>query len=119
MADEKHTWTERLASYARTVLDEAIIPAAQKLLPQGAAELAQALYTGSGYMPYGPTEKPVPMEAMDKGGVYGPEVGQEQQPQATNDSPIQQNDYEKMLSGFAARGRVAQERENEKGGMDR
>jgi hypothetical protein len=111
---EERTWTERLASYAKSVVDEAIMPAAQKLVPQGAAELAQALYTGSGYMPYGPTEKPVPMEAMDKGGVHGPEVGQEQQPPAMNESSVHGNgEYQKMLSGFAAWGRDAQERQND------
>jgi hypothetical protein len=112
MAQEGRTWAERLASYAKSVVDEAIMPAAQKLVPQGAAELAQALYTGSGYMPYGPTEKPVPMEAMDKGGVHGPEVSQDQQSPAMNESSVHgKGEYEKMLSGFAARGRDAQERD--------
>ncbi len=112
MAEER-TWTERLASYAKSVVDEAIMPAAQKLLPQGAAELAQALYTGSGYMPYGPTEKPVPMEAMDKGGVHGPEVSQEQSPTVNESSVHGNGDYQKMLSAFAARGREALERQND------
>jgi hypothetical protein len=116
MAEER-TWTERLASYAKSVVDEAIMPAAQKLVPQGAAELAQALYTGSGYMPYGPTEKPVPMEAMDKGGVHGPEVSQEQQQQPMHESSVHGNgEYQKMLSAFAARGREAQEQDK---GMER
>lgn len=114
MAEERRTWAERRASHAKSVVDEAIMPAAQKLVPQGAAELAQALYTGSGYMPYGPTEKPVPMEAIDSGGVHGPEVSQEQQPPTTNELPIQgKGEYQKMLSAFAARGREAQERQND------
>jgi hypothetical protein len=114
MAEERRTWSERLASYAKSVCDEAIMPAAQKLVPQGAAELAQALYTGSGYMPYGPTEKPVPMEAMDNGGVHGPDVSQEQQPPVMNESSVHgKGEYQKMLSGFTARGRDAQERQND------
>lgn len=114
MAEERRTWSERLASYAKSVCDEAIMPAAQKLVPQGAAELAQALYTGSGYMPYGPTEKPVPMEAIGSGSVHGTELSQEQPLPANNELPVQGNgEYQKMLSAFAARGREAQERQND------
>jgi hypothetical protein len=41
------------------LLNEAVMPAAEKLIPQGAAELAHSLFAGNGYVPYGPTESPV------------------------------------------------------------
>src|SRR5690349_7816229 len=59
---------------AKAVVNEAIMPAAEKLIPQGAAEISQALFNGNGYVPYGPTEKPVPMEGLNQGGVHGQAV---------------------------------------------
>jgi hypothetical protein len=52
---------------------EAVIPALEKLIPQGASELANALFQGHAYMPYGPTSKPVPKARKQPGhGVHGP-----------------------------------------------
>lgn len=46
---------------------------------QGAAELAQALYTGNGFVPYGPTERPLEViQANAKGNVHGTGTGQQQ-----------------------------------------
>ena len=33
-----------------------------RLAGQGAAEAAQAIFTGQGFVPYGPTDRPVPVE---------------------------------------------------------
>lgn len=49
---------------------QVFMPAAEKAIPQGAAELAQALFTGDGYMPYGPTERPMD---QPEHGVHGPQ----------------------------------------------
>jgi hypothetical protein len=38
-----------------------------RLASQGSAELAQALYTGQAFVPYGPTDRPLPVEAPDYG----------------------------------------------------
>lgn len=55
------------------LIENAIMPALEKLVPQGAAELSQAIFTGNSYVPYGPTERPVSMpDAQDGHGVHGP-----------------------------------------------
>lgn len=108
MSEEMKSWREQLAAFAKGVVTEALMPAAEKLLPQGAAELSQALYTGVGYMPYGPTEKPVPME-MDHG-VHGPQSVQEspqQTSQAADAAP--QESYASMLSTYAAKAQEQQQ----------
>lgn len=61
-----------LGGALNAVWSQAILPALEKLIPQGAAEIAQALNTGQAYVPYGPTETAVPIEP---GSVFGsPEV---------------------------------------------
>jgi hypothetical protein len=67
------------------VLDHAIFPAAEKVIPQGSAEIAQALFTGNGFVPYGPTNMPVSMISEEEKSVTldqmradaGPDLGQE------------------------------------------
>lgn len=107
MSEDKKTWQQQLAAFAKGVVTEAVMPAAEKLIPQGAAELSQALYTGVGYMPYGPTERPVPMEVDH--GVHGPQSVQES-PQRTTQAAeaAPQESYASMLSTYAAK---AQEQE--------
>ena len=62
---------------AKALWNEALLPAAEKMIPQGAAELSQALFNGSGYVPYGATERPIPME-QDSGSIHGsPQAAQE------------------------------------------
>jgi hypothetical protein len=52
---------------------EAVVPALEKLIPQGASELANALFQGHAYMPYGATSKPVPKaKKTAEHGVHGP-----------------------------------------------
>ncbi len=74
---------------------EAAMSAAEKLIPQGAAELAQGLYTGNAYVPYGPTDMAVPMQDDPAMGgapqIQAPEV-------SANDS------YNQMLDSYASRG---------------
>ena len=53
---------------------EMVMPAAEKLIPQGAAEVAQALNTGQGYVPYGPTERPVGEPEAPQGTAHGMEA---------------------------------------------
>jgi hypothetical protein len=50
----------------------ALMPALEKLIPQGASELANALFQGHAYMPYGPTQMPVPKPEEPEHGVHGP-----------------------------------------------
>ena len=66
---------EKVAEFGKAVFDKAVMPAMEKLIPQGAAEVAQALFTGNGYVPYGPTEQPVPMDGHEQAGhgVHGPQ----------------------------------------------
>lgn len=68
MSEQTDDWGRQLARYTKAVIDKALLPAAEKLIPQGASELSQALFTGSAYMPYGPTNRPV---SMDSSGLYG------------------------------------------------
>ncbi|MEO2092206.1 MAG: hypothetical protein ABGY75_22345 [Gemmataceae bacterium] len=114
MSEESKSWQQQLAAFAKGVVTEAVMPAAEKLIPQGAAELSQALYTGSAYMPYGPTEKPVPME-MDHG-VHGPQAGPGLPQQTTQVAQSETHtSYEAMLSTYAAKAQEQQHnRENQR-----
>ena len=40
--------------------EQIVLPAAEKMVPHGAAELAQLLNTGSAFLPYGPSQEEVP-----------------------------------------------------------
>ena len=84
--------SEMIASFGKAVITEAVMPAVEKMIPQGAAELGQALYTGSGYMPYGATERPMEIEPA-----------------------MNQEGFNSLLDSYAARGRGAEEQSNEKG----
>lgn len=58
---------------AKWLLREAVMPAAEKAIPQGSAELAQALLTqGNAYVPYGPTERP--LEGPDTPTITGRQI---------------------------------------------
>ncbi len=108
MSEESKSWQQQLAAFAKGVVTEAVMPAAEKLIPQGAAELSQALYTGTGYMPYGATEKPVPMETDH--GVHGPHSAQESPPQTTPAAEAApQESYASMLSAYAAKAEEQQQ----------
>lgn len=77
----RHLW-ERV----KAIPSEVAATLTDKVIPQGSAELAQALYTGQGYVPYGPGQKPLAVEAPPR-------------------------DHEAMLNEHAARGaRVQQQR---------
>lgn len=73
MTEQPEGWRDQLARYAKAAVTEALLPAAEKLIPQGASEIAQALYAGNAFVPYGPTNQPVPMEGA---GLYGPTAEQ-------------------------------------------
>ena len=68
MSEQTEGWGGQLARFGKAVVNEALLPAAEKLIPQGASEVAQALYSGNSYVPYGPTNRPVSMESS---GLYG------------------------------------------------
>lgn len=68
MNEQTDGWRDHLARFGKAVINEAVLPAAEKLIPQGASEVAQALYTGNAFVPYGPTNQPVSMESP---GLYG------------------------------------------------
>lgn len=63
LAATKTAWNYTLGP----VLKHAVMPALEKLIPQGGAEIMQALYTGQGYTPYGPTEQEVGLPAGEQG----------------------------------------------------
>ena len=65
---------------------EALMPALEKLIPQGASELANALFQGNGYMPYGTTQRPVPKPKGDEHGVHGPEPTLEEKAAETGET---------------------------------
>ncbi len=69
----------------------AAMQAAERLIPQGAAELGQAIFTGNAYAPPGLTERLVP---PDRGNVHGAGAGQATQAPAvappTPQPPVQQ-----------------------------
>jgi hypothetical protein len=50
----------------------ALMPALEKLIPQGASELANAIFQGHAFMPYGPTNRPVEKPDEPEHGVHGP-----------------------------------------------
>lgn len=73
MSEQTESWGGQLARFGKAVVNEALLPAAEKLIPQGASEVAQALYSSNAYVPYGPTNRPVSMESasMESSGLYG------------------------------------------------
>lgn len=68
MSEQTEGWSGQFARFGKAVVNEALLPAAEKLIPQGASEVAQALFTGNAHVPYGPTNRPVSMESS---GLYG------------------------------------------------
>jgi hypothetical protein len=68
VTEQPEGWRDQLARYARAVVTEAVLPAAEKLIPQGASEMAQALYAGNAFVPYGPTNAPIEMGSPDLSG---------------------------------------------------
>lgn len=86
-----------LGDASKWVFDEMLMPAAEKMIPQGAAELGQALFTGNAYVAYGASNESVPM---------GPEVGG-QAIEAPSVEPAQggeslQASYDAMLQNYAS-----------------
>lgn len=97
---------------AKALWNEALLPAAEKMIPQGAAELSQALFNGSGYVPYGATERPIPME-QEGGSIYGsPQASQEMAPTA----PEPQVSYDELKQQVAVQ---SQEVSREEPGLER
>lgn len=115
MAEEKKSWEQVLAGYAKAFVTEAVMPAAEKMIPQGASELAQALNTGSGFVAYGPTNAPVgPGAEIEAGGVHGLQSTQaEQQPsdsgRAAEVQTQTESSYEASLAMYVARAQQSQQ----------
>jgi hypothetical protein len=65
------TW-DAASTVVRAFYREALMPALEKLIPQGASELANALFQGHAYMPYGTTQRPVKSPEEVEHGVHGP-----------------------------------------------
>lgn len=83
MSEQNEGWGGQLGRFGKAVVNEALLPAAEKLIPQGASEVAQALYAGNSYVPYGPTNRPVSMEPS---GLYGEAA----EPPASYEAELQQ-----------------------------
>ena len=97
-----------LASRIKAIPSEIATAITDKIIPQGAAEISQALFAGgSPYVPYGSTQRPLPTaETQAQQTVQAPAA---QAPQAGT-----AHDYEKMLASHAAR-LQAQEQHQQKG----
>ncbi len=76
-----------------TIAAEAFETVTDRVVPQGAAEIAQALNLGHGYVPYGPGQEPLPVEPVDPASL-----GQ------LTPTPSTQDQYEAQLSMYAAQG---------------
>ena len=98
-----------LASRIKAIPSEIATAITDKIIPQGAAEISQALFAGgSPYVPYGSTQHPLslsetkaPQPAQAPAAVQAPQAGTA-------------HDYEKMLASHAAR-LQAQEQHQQKG----
>lgn len=122
-----------------TMVREALAAFPDKIIPQGAAEIGQALFAGGNpYTPYGPTERPLPMtEAQPVQAPVAEPVAAHapamEAPQAApvapapqveavaKEPPVQEakagpqhGDYNQMLQGHIARHK-AQEQQQDKG----
>jgi hypothetical protein len=101
MAKDK-SWVGKIAEKGLegvgVVVREAIMPALEKTIPQGAGELAHALNTGSAYLPYGSGQRPLdPQRANDAMGHGLPPQAQGQtQQQPGHDAKQQENDGRDM-----------------------
>lgn len=93
MAKDK-SWIGRAASHlAERVKDipkEIYEHVADRTLPQGAAELSHGLYTGSGYVPYGPGQRPTENEQLQSGQAQEQQAQEKtQQEQARDDQGLE------------------------------
>jgi hypothetical protein len=86
MAKDK-SWVRRLATHladrVKDIPNEVYEHLTDRTLPQGAAELSHALYTGSGYVPYGPGQRAA--EGEQSQNVPAPQTRAEEQPQQQED----------------------------------
>ena len=64
--------TGHLADRIMAIPSEVYAGITDRIIPQGAAELSQAIFTGHAYAPYGPALRPLKLENPGHG-VYGPE----------------------------------------------
>src|SRR5208282_5221444 len=64
--------TGHLADRILAIPSELFAGITDRIIPQGAAELSQALFTGNAYAPYGPALRPLEPETPGHG-VHGPE----------------------------------------------
>jgi hypothetical protein len=116
MSGAKQTWAEVLAGYAKTAVNEALLPAAEKLAAHGASELASALYTGQAFVMYGPANAPISQGMEADGGVQGSESAQatQQQPMGldqaaeTQAQTTYESGHEASLALYAARAQQSQ-----------
>ena len=83
-----------------------------KMAVQGAAEVGQALFTGSAYMPYGPTQASIEVAdtvpAMDTAPIQAPE-GQAPEPPSAPE-PLS---YDQMLESYSPPSPPVQQQETE------
>jgi hypothetical protein len=62
----------RIVAAPAIFVGRAVMQAAERLIPQGAAEVGQALFTGNAYAPPGLTEKHGPPSMTQEAGVPAP-----------------------------------------------
>src|SRR5712691_9189184 len=102
-----------LGERAKAILPEVFETITDKIIPQGAAEAAQALNTGHGYVPYGSAQAPLEPEkeqatvhgkSPDQNGAAQPPLEPEKE-QATVHGKSADQSYEQFLAQFQSRGR--------------
>lgn len=113
MAEEKKSWEQVLAGYAKAAINEALLPAVEKIVAHGASEFASALYTGSAYVQYGPANQPIEQGMETSGGVHGSlsTHAKEQQPDTGRAAEAQTQpeiSYEDHLAMYVAQAQQSQ-----------
>lgn len=119
MAEEKQSWAQVLAGYAKAVAAD-VGQTAERMAAHGASELASALYTGQSFVTYGwgsQSGDPV----MD-GSVHGPQGAPASQQQSGPEPSVQTQDdqpseasYAATVALYASRGMQSQQtRENDR-----
>lgn len=59
-------WNHLRQRLSPVTIAKEVTDGAVRLGGQGAAEVAQAMFTGNGFVPYGPTERPLPVISREE-----------------------------------------------------
>ena len=94
----KKTWIGKVASHlagrVKAIPKEIYGHITDRVIPQGSAEIAHSLYSGSGYLPYGPGQRAVETEQSKGGPGSGQRTADSEQSQTERDSQQRGNGQE-------------------------